>query len=122
MSQPSHSHPSVEPFWWFLFAAGGTVAALFLPIHILVHGILAPMGLVAENALSYDRMIAWLSNPIVKLYLLVIIVLPLFHAAHRIKFTVIDLGWKISPATISVVCYGTAALATGATLSLLARF
>jgi len=122
MSQPSHAHPSVEPFWWFLFAAGGTVAALFVPIHILVHGILAPMGLVSDDALSYDRMIALVSNPIVKLYLLVIIVLPLFHAAHRIKFTIVDLGWKISTATLSVVCYGGAALATGATLSLLARF
>jgi fumarate reductase subunit D len=122
MSQPSHSHPSVEPFWWFLFAVGGTVAALFVPAHMLVHGILAPLGVVSEEALSYDRMVALVRHPLVKLYLLVIIVPPLFHAAHRIKFTIIDLGIKVSHATLSVVCYGTAALATGATLALLARF
>ncbi len=121
MSQPSH-HPSVEPFWWFLFATGGTVAALFLPVHILVHGVLAPMGLVSEQAVSYERMVGWLSHPLVRLYLLVLICLPLFHAAHRIKFTCIDLGWRISPATLSVLCYGTAALATGATLVLLSSF
>jgi len=122
MSQPTHAHPSVEPFWWFLFAAGGTVAALFLPVHILVHGILAPLDLVSKEALSYERMIGWVSNPIAKLYLLVIIVFPLFHAAHRIKFTIVDLGWKVSTATLSVVCYGSAALATGAALAILGQF
>ena len=122
MSQPTHAHPSVEPFWWFLFAAGGTVAALFLPVHILVHGILAPLGLLSKEATSYDRMIGWVHNPLVKLYLLLIIVFPLFHAAHRIKFTIADLGWKVSTATLSVVCYGGAALATGATLAILGQF
>ncbi|RMF77386.1 MAG: fumarate reductase subunit D [Nitrospirae bacterium] len=122
MSQPGHARPSVEPFWWFLFAIGGTFAALFLPVHILVHGILAPLGVVREEATSYERMVAWLSNPLVRLYLLALISLPLFHAAHRIKFTCIDLGWRISPATLSVLCYGTAALATGATWVLLGWF
>jgi fumarate reductase subunit D len=79
------------------------------------------MGLVSKEALSYERMIGWVSNPIVKLYLLVIIIFPLFHAAHRIKFTLVDLGWKVSTATLSVVCYGSAALATGATLALLGQ-
>ena len=31
---------------WFLFGQGGLVAALFLPVHVLVQGILAPLGLV----------------------------------------------------------------------------
>jgi fumarate reductase subunit D len=51
----------------------------------------------------------------------VIIIFPLFHAAHRIKFTLVDLGWKVSTATLSVVCYGSAALATGAALALLGQ-
>jgi fumarate reductase subunit D len=67
-------------------------------------------------------MIGWVCDPIVKLYLLVSIVFPLFDTAQRIKFTIVDLVWKVSTATLSVVCYGGAALATGATLAILGQF
>src|SRR5687767_2922795 len=84
---------TIEPLWWALFGAGGMVAALLLPIHILIHGIAIPMGAVPEAAYSAARLDNLLGNPIVKLYLLVLISLPLFHWAHRFRYFLFDLGF-----------------------------
>ena len=40
----------------------------------------------------YDTWISILGNPIVKLYLLVLISLPFFHFAHRLRYLLVDLG------------------------------
>jgi fumarate reductase subunit D len=85
---------SSEPFWWSLFAAGGVVAAFLMPATILVTGLLVPAGLVSADTLE-----PLLHQPLVRLYLFVVIALPLFHAAHRTRLTLIDLkvramrGW-----------------------------
>jgi len=41
-SRPALSHL----FWWFMFAQGGVLAAILLPVHILFQGILGPLGVV----------------------------------------------------------------------------
>ncbi len=43
-----YSKPTNEPFWWALFGAGGALAALFLPILLLLFGLAVPLGWVAE--------------------------------------------------------------------------
>jgi fumarate reductase subunit D len=101
-----------EPFWWSLFAAGGTVAALFVPIHILVHGILLPAGLVPEAAVSYERMRALLHSPWVRLYLFVLISLPLFHWAHRFHPLLEDLGLRRGQGVAAALYYGAAVVGT----------
>ena len=79
---------SKEPIFWSLFAGGGMVAAMLFPIVILITGFLVPMGAVSE-----DRLFSLIhDNLIGKLVLLVLIFLPLFHAAHRLKHTVHDMG------------------------------
>ena len=78
-------------FWWFMFANGGGLAALVLPVHILVQGILGPIGIPVVDR-HYDTWISILGNPIVKLYLLVLIALPFFHFAHRLRYLLVDLG------------------------------
>jgi fumarate reductase subunit D len=101
-----------DPFWWSLFAAGGTVAALFVPIHILIHGIALPAGLVPESAVSYERMRALLQSPWVRLYLFVLITLPLYHWAHRFHYLLEDLGLHRGKGVIAVLCYGAAVVVT----------
>jgi fumarate reductase subunit D len=79
-------------FWWFMFSQGGLFAAVLLPVHIVVQGILGPLGIVPVVDRHYDTWISILGNPIVKLYLLVLISLPFFHFAHRLRYLLVDLG------------------------------
>ena len=100
-------------FWWFLFANGGGLAALVLPVHILVQGILGPLGIVHVVDQRYDTWISILSNPLVKLYLLVLIALSFFHFAHRLRYLLVDFGVhaaKSLPA--QVIFYGGAVVVT----------
>ncbi|MBI3912550.1 MAG: fumarate reductase subunit D [Armatimonadetes bacterium] len=100
-----------EPFWWSLFAAGGVVAAFLVPIHVLLEGIVGPLG-GPTPAADYDRMHAWLASPFTRVYLFVLISLPLFHWAHRFRFTLADLGLSRFGAWLAVLCYGAAIVGT----------
>ena len=101
-----------EPFWWGMFSAGGMVAALLVPIHIFIDGLAVPLGLIEPSALGFERMQTLLSNPLIKLYLFVLVVLPLYHAAHRIRFSLYELGMREFRVSMDVVCYGAALVAT----------
>jgi fumarate reductase subunit D len=119
MSADTRAHPAPKTamghlFWWFMFAQGGALAAFLLPVHILVQGILGPLGLVPVVDRHYDTWISILGNPIVKLYLLVLIAVPFFHFAHRLRYLLVDLGVpaaKSLPA--QVIFYGGAIVVTG---------
>jgi fumarate reductase subunit D len=116
-----YKRASVDPFWWSLFAAGGTVAALLVPIHILIHGIAVPAGLAPEPAGGYERMRALIQSPWVRLYLFILISLPLFHWAHRFRFLLEDLGLHRGRAILAVLCYGAAVVVTLVTIWVLVR-
>lgn len=94
---------SNEPFWWTLFGAGGMIAALFLPITLLITSILAK-----ANVVRPEKLHELFAHPLVRLYLFVVISLPLFHWAHRFRYTLVDLGLKAVKAPIAVLCYGSA--------------
>src|SRR5690349_17886095 len=107
-------------FWWFMFAQGGVIAALLIPVHVLIQGILGPLGLVKVVDRHYDTWVQVLGNPLVKLYLLVLIAVPFFHFAHRLRYLMVDLGVpaaKSMPA--QVVFYGGAILVTLVTIYVL---
>jgi fumarate reductase subunit D len=100
-------------FWWFMFAQGGGLAALVLPVHILVQGVLGPLGIVTVVDRHYDTWISILGNPIVKLYLLVLIALPFFHFAHRLRYLLVDLGVPAAKGVpAQVIFYGGAVAVT----------
>lgn len=99
-----------EPIFWSLFAAGGMLAALLYPIHILLIGVLFPTGIVATP--SYDSIHSLFGNIIFKLFLIALIALPMFHFAHRFRFTLIDLGFKPVNLLLAVVFYGSAIVVT----------
>jgi fumarate reductase subunit D len=100
-------------FWWFMFAQGGVLAALLIPVHILVQGILGPLDIVKVVDRHYDTWISILGNPIVKLYLLVLISLPFFHFAHRLRYLLVDLGVPAAKSLpVQVMFYGAAVVVT----------
>jgi fumarate reductase subunit D len=52
----------------------------------------------------------------IKVYLFVLITLPLYHWAHRFYFTLNDIGLKVIRKPVAVVCYGGAVAGTVVTL------
>jgi fumarate reductase subunit D len=103
--------------WWFLFAQGGVIAAILIPVHVLVQGILGPLGIVPVVDRHYDTWIQVLGNPIVKLYLLVLIALPFFHFAHRLRYLVVDFGVPAAKSVpAQVIFYGSAVVVTVVTI------
>jgi fumarate reductase subunit D len=102
---------SNEPFLWLLFSAGGVVAALLLPIHLFLFGLAFPLGWL--DAPSYEKLLAIARLPVTRIYLFVLCSLPLFHWAHRFRFTLYDgLQIKHLNELIDVFCYGGAVLGT----------
>ena len=113
MQKPAFAHL----VWWFLFGGGGVVSAILLPVHILVQGILGPLGIVPVADRHYDTWARLVGNPIVKLYLLVLIALPFFHFAHRLRYLLVDLGVPAARSLpAQVVFYGGAIVVTAVTI------
>jgi fumarate reductase subunit D len=108
----------ITPLLWLLFSAGGTVAAFFLPVHLLLTGLAFPLGWL--EAPRYESLHRLLMHPVTRLYLIVLISLPLFHWAHRFRYTLYDgLQLKHLTVLIAVLCYGTALAGTATAAYLL---
>jgi fumarate reductase subunit D len=101
----------ITPLLWLLFSAGGTVAALLFPVHLFLTGLAFPLGWL--EAPAYESLHGLLRNPVTRLYLFVLIALPLFHWAHRFRYTLYD-GLQLKHLTelIAVLCYGAALAGT----------
>jgi fumarate reductase subunit D len=111
---------SNKALFWSLFAGGGMLWAFVTPVLILVVGIAVPLGLLSPEALSYDRMLAVVQNPLIKIILFGVIFLQLWHAAHRLLTTVHDVGLPKGPVAMTL-CYGAAAVGSVAALVVLLR-
>jgi fumarate reductase subunit D len=94
-----------------MFSAGGTVAAFLFPVHLLLTGLAFPLGWL--HAPAYPYVLRMFAHPLARLYFLVLISLPLFHWAHRFRYTLYD-GLKIKHLTVLIValCYGSALVGT----------
>jgi fumarate reductase subunit D len=96
---------SNEPLWWVPFMAGAGASAFLMPITIVITSIAVGLGWI-----TWDQMYRLLNNPLVRIYLVVLISLSLFHAAHRLRFVLIDL---LTPrGALSLICYGSAIVGT----------
>jgi fumarate reductase subunit D len=102
---------SNEPLWWAPFFVGAGISALLMPVTILIL-LIAGFG-------GMDGKAVWelLNRHLVRLILFVLISLSLFHATHRIRYILVDLGLKAAKGPISVACYGSAIV--GSVLALL---
>jgi fumarate reductase subunit D len=108
---------SNKPLLWLPFAGGGLVAALIIPVLILITGLLMPLGMLQ---LPYEKMAAFAHNPLGKLILFGTVALPTWHAAHRLRMTAHDLGLG-GGAVVKALCYGSAGvLIVAAAVALLA--
>ena len=99
---------SNEPLVWSLFSAGMMISALTAPILIVLTGIAAPFGWIEGDALSYERMHTLVKNPLTRLALWPILALPLFTAAHRLLFVLVDIGLAKFRRVLAVLLYGSA--------------
>lgn len=101
----------MEPLLWSLFSAGGVVAAFLIPAHLFLFGIAFPLGWL--QAPGYEKMLALLRLPATRIYLFILCSLPLFHWAHRFRYTLYDgLQIKHLNELINSFCYGGAVVGT----------
>lgn len=98
-------HP--EPLLWMLFSAGGVLSAMLMPVLVFLFGIAFPLGWLTPP--SYDQLRRVTSNPIAGLVLFSLVVLSLFHWAHRFRHTLYDgLQIKHLNEVIAIASYGLA--------------
>ncbi|PKM05732.1 MAG: fumarate reductase subunit D [Gammaproteobacteria bacterium HGW-Gammaproteobacteria-4] len=104
---------SNKPILWLPFAAGGMLAALLVPALMLVF-VLDSLQLLPAANLDYGRVFAFASNPFARVALFAVIALLLWHAAHRLRMTLQDIGVRSHGARrlAARLCYGAATLAS----------
>ena len=116
------SKRSNEPFLWLLFSAGGVVAALLIPIQLFPvrAGVSAGM---AERARVTIGCWLWLSSPLGRECICSCCAsLPLFHWAHRFRYTLYDgLQIKHLNELINTFCYGGAIVGSAIAIYLVFR-
>ncbi|QJY40907.1 fumarate reductase subunit FrdD [Vibrio cholerae] len=100
---------SDEPVWWSLFGAGGTWFAMITPITVLVLGILAPLGVIDAEALSYERVSSFATSIIGALFIIGTLALPMWDAMHRVHHEMHDLKFHTGVAGKNA-CYGFATI------------
>jgi fumarate reductase subunit D len=99
------SRRSGEPLVWLLFSAGGVLAALLIPVLLFLFGLAFPLGWLP--APGHAHLLAVARHPLTRLVLVVLSVVALFHAAHRLRYTVRDgLQLRHLSRVINLVCYG----------------
>lgn len=98
---------SREPFLWALFSGGGMVAALLLPALVATLFLAAPLGWIPMPAHGSVEAVA--THPLGRLGVLGLVVLFLFHWAHRFRYTLYD-GLQLYhlDRLIALVTYGIA--------------
>lgn len=96
---------SIVPLLWLLFSAGGMTSAMLMPALLLMFGFVFPLGWMTEP--DHSRLAAIVLHPITRLALFGIMMVCLFHWAHRFKYTLYDgLQVKHLNEIINTFCYG----------------
>ena len=95
----------MEPLLWLLFSAGGVLAALLVPVLLLLFGVVFP--LFPGAAPDRDYLLRILRNPVTQVVIFLLCTLGLFHWAHRFRYTLYDgLQIKHLNELINLLCYG----------------
>ncbi|RUQ27942.1 MAG: fumarate reductase subunit D [Candidatus Competibacteraceae bacterium] len=104
---------SNKPIFWGLFAAGGTVTAFITPALALIT-LFAAMRF-SPDMFTYGAIHAFAAHWLGKLVIFGVILLSLWHAAHRTRVTVHDFGVR-ADGLVAIVVYSLAGLGTLLTL------
>lgn len=102
----------LEALYWALFAQSAVLTALVVPAHILVQGVLAPLGIVPSFDQQYSTFAAALSNWFVKLYLFIVFGATFWVFAHRVRYTLMEVGAPGGKQWLGLATYGLAVIAT----------
>ena len=76
------------PLFWLLFAGGGSVSAMLLPVLVFITGVAVPAGWI-----SGDALMELLRNPLTRVIGVAVVFLFLFHWGHRFRYALVDLGF-----------------------------
>ena len=99
---------SNEPLFWALFSAGGVVAALLIPVLIVLTGFAVP----AEQ-ITFSHLEDVLGHPLLRLVLFGVALLVFVHWANRFRHTLVDMGMAKSLfMSVSVISYSAALAGT----------
>ncbi|XKM13033.1 fumarate reductase subunit FrdD [Orbaceae bacterium ac157xtp] len=104
---------SDEPVFWSLFSAGGTWAAIFAPVIIVILAFTLPFG----DYVTRSYILKLMTSVMGKLFLLFMISLPIWCALHRILHSLHDLN--IYPRRGKLLTYGLALAWTAHTIYIL---
>ena len=84
----------LEPVFWSLFSVGGFITAFLLPVTLFLIFFAAPFHLWPGDPAAYATFLAHWKEPLVRLFFFVLIGGSLFHGTHRLKFMLMDAGFK----------------------------
>ncbi len=107
-----------EPLLWALFSTGGMLAALFLPALVAVLFVAVPAGWLPT--MPHDALAGLILHPVTRVLLFLLVMVCLFHGAHRFRFTLYD-GmqlYHLNP-LIAFLTYGMAVVLSAATAVML---
>ncbi len=116
---PGRHAPAIspEPLLWGPFSGGGMAAAMLIPIHIILMCFVLPLAVKADadqTLSTFETMQLIVENPIGMVYLFGLCAGCFFHAAHRIRFVIVDFGLHGLNTPIAVICYGLATIGSAA--------
>ena len=111
----------IEPVIWFLFGQGLLLGTMLLTGWLAVVGLAVPLGWVSPDALAYERALALGSNPLGRLVLAGLIVLPLWKGAHHVRHLSIDFVGVSRDAIVAPILYTIAALGSLAAIVAVVR-
>ena len=108
---PRRGPNRLQGLLWVGFANAAVLCALVVPAHILVQGVLGPLGIVPSFDHQYSTFASAISDPLVKIYLLVVIAACFYLAGHRTRYVLHELGVH-GKLAVGAVMYGLAAAGT----------
>ena len=102
------NRPTNEAFWWGLFSAGGVLAALLVPVMMIVTGFVLPYRFNPEEGrfVQYEKLASVMDFWLFKIVKIGLILLIAIHCGHRIRHIVMDIMGRPWDMPLRFVCYG----------------
>ena len=95
---------SNKPIVWLPFSGGAMLGGLVLPILVVIFGLAVPLGMMKPP--DYEMLRSLFTNPLTKIVIVVFVATCLLHAAHRLRYALVDLGLHGGRELVAVLLYG----------------